>query len=117
MTRGDAELALQWFEERASRVPMPGARIMYRLAAEALREQVEREKNEPLTLEELREMSGEPVWAVLLEPTTGTKAGWALTYSNGGYAAVQRWTMEVLGYHKYGKTWLAYRRKLEEVAE
>ena len=34
--------------------------LVYALAA--LREQQEREENEPLTLEELREMDGEPVW-------------------------------------------------------
>ncbi len=36
------------------------------LAVAALRAQVEAERNEPLTLEQLREMDGEPVWVKTL---------------------------------------------------
>lgn len=64
MTREEADRTLQWFEKRAVETTMPGAREMYRLAVEALREQEAREKNEPLTLDELREMDGEPVYIV-----------------------------------------------------
>lgn len=32
------------------------------MAVEALEHQLEREKNEPLTIKELRQMHGEPVW-------------------------------------------------------
>lgn len=69
------------------------------------------EKNNPLTLEELREMDGEPVWAVLLTKTKGNDSGWTLVYKNNGYSAAQRWTIWALWYEDYGKTWLAYRRK------
>lgn len=73
--------------------------------------------NDPLTLEQLREMDGGPVWAELLPPTAGSKAGWALAYTNHGCsAAQQRWTNWTLWYDEYGKTWLAYRRKPEEGA-
>lgn len=64
--------------------------------------------NTALTMEQLRKMDGQPVWAKLLEPTTGTKEGWALVYSDNGYAAVQRWTHFPLWYQEYGETWIAY---------
>lgn len=71
--------------------------------------------NDPLTLEELRGMVGEPVWAVLQLPTNGIKEGWALVDTRHGYAATQQgWASWTLWYDEYGKTWLAYRRKPEE---
>ena len=62
----------------------------------------------PLTLEQLLEMNGKPVWTKLLEESTGRKEGWALIYNDDGYAAVQRWTQCPLWYKDYGKTWIAY---------
>ena len=38
------EQAAAWFEDRAKNTPMPGAREMFKIAAEALREKAEREK-------------------------------------------------------------------------
>ena len=71
-------------------------------------------ENPPLTPEELREMDGEPVWAVLRLSTNGIKGGWALVDTRHGYAAAQqRWTNWTLWYDEYGKTWLAYRRRPE----
>lgn len=64
--------------------------------------------NDPLTIEQLREMDGEPVWAKLLVENTGRKEGWALVYSDDGHTAVQRWTQFPLWYKDYGKTWIAY---------
>lgn len=64
--------------------------------------------NEPLTLEQLRETDGKPVWVKLIEPTQGQREGWVIVYKNNGYAAVQRWTTWVLWYKDYGKTWIAY---------
>ena len=68
--------------------------------------------NDPLTLEELREMDGKPIWVV----NSSTKKGegfsdeWALV-------SVRRKTAESVGtiYHfeNYGDYWLAYRRKPE----
>ena len=71
------------------------------MAIKALQAQQEAEKNEPLTLDELREMDGVPVW---------------LVNQNGG-----RWVI-MSGVHlwdnrknaEYGKTWLAYRRPPKE---
>ena len=64
--------------------------------------------NKPMTLEQLKQMNGRPVWAQLLEPTRGQKEGWVIVYKDNGYAAVQRWERDPLWYQEYGKTWLAY---------
>lgn len=70
--------------------------------------------NEPLTLEELKQMEGEPTWTV----TNGVKGSgrWELIGARDnnclylhnvadGFYAIETCT--------YGKTWLAYRRKPE----
>ena len=57
--------------------------------------------NAPLTMEELRQMDGEPVWCVSL--------GAKLSRGDGWYIGVNNWHMG-----GYGKTWLAYRQKPEE---
>lgn len=63
--------------------------------------------NAPLTLDELRKMDGEPVWVCL---PNGSYGGWMINY--------QGWCMNRFAstemYGTYGKSWLAYRRKLEE---
>ena len=61
----------------------------------------------PLTLDELREMDDEPVWCCDMD---GTHGRWMLVdadYCGNMY--------EVSLYSEYGKTWLAYRRRPEEV--
>ena len=56
--------------------------------------------NDPLTLEELREMDGEPVWVCL---PNGSYGGWMINY--------QGWCMNRFAstemYGTYGKSWLA----------
>lgn len=72
------------------------------MAISALRQQeTVTNRNEPLTLDELRKMDGEPVWCVSL--------GAELSRGNGWYIGVNNWFM-----NGYGKTWLAYRQKQEE---
>ena len=77
--------------------------------------------NEPLTLEELREMDGEPVWTV----TTGVSGSgrWELCTCETVCACPLHKVLrcvtaygEVTDYDldTYGKTWLAYRQKPEE---
>lgn len=73
-----------------------------------MREKANAKFGEPLTLEQLLEMNGKPVWTELLVESTGRKEGWTLIYNDDGYAAVQRWTQSPLWYKDYGKTWLAY---------
>lgn len=65
--------------------------------------------NEPLTLEELRGMDGEPVWVHRLEDNQG----WWVAIKSTERDKV---TTDYGGYFEfadYGKTWLAYRRPPE----
>lgn len=64
--------------------------------------------NDPLTLEELQEMDGEPVWVCL---PNGSCGGWMINYR--GWCTNRFTSTEMYG--TYGKTWLAYRRKPEVV--
>ena len=77
-------------------------------------------ENEPLTLEELRQMDGEPVYVVTLDNPLENQPYWAIVgitendsrYPNGValYNKVQGdWGSVEL----YGKAWLAYRAKPE----
>lgn len=76
--------------------------------------------NDPLSLEELREMDGEPVWihsfsSIQKKPRI---SGWAIVETVGSANAtfvragvncrITKW------FTNYGSTWLAYRRKPEE---
>ena len=73
--------------------------------------------NEPLTMDELRKMGGEPVFVV-----TDRLKEWCLVHSHnsddviGGGIIMTRRTAEKRTYQYacYGKTWLAYRQKPEE---
>ena len=58
-------------------------------------------KVEPLTLDELRKMDGEPVWLV-------NQNGGRWVIMSGAYLWDSRKNAD------YGKTWLAYRQKPEE---
>lgn len=70
--------------------------------------------NEPLTLEELREMVREPVW---LQRKLVTLSGWnVLRGIRGEVDEVEFADGLVLSPSCNGKTWLAYRRRPEEVA-
>ena len=81
------------------------------MAIAALRQQDAR-KNDPLTLDELRQMDGEPVW---VEFQDGSGGCWGLVhiavfthivFANGLFCTV--------GKPYFGKTWMTYRRKPEE---
>lgn len=68
--------------------------------------------NEPLTIEQLREMDGEPVWVQNLEEPE--KSQWRLLHwDRGKYLVLQG--ISVRGYllEEYGESWLAYRRPPE----
>ena len=85
----------------------------FELGDTALRQQeTVTNRNEPLTLDELRKMDGEPVW---VEFQDGSGGCWGLVhitkfihvvFANGLYCTV--------GKPYCGKTWLAYRQKQEE---
>ena len=72
--------------------------------------------NEPLTLDELREMNEEPIWVQNLEEPE--KSQWRLLYwDRGKYLVLQG--ISVRGYlmEEYGESWLAYRRPPEGEAD
>ena len=62
--------------------------------------------NAPLTLEQLREMDGEPVWVKSMI------SGWALVDSKVGYC--KNAIGETASFERYGELWIAYRRRPEE---
>lgn len=72
-------------------------------------------ENKPLTLEQLREMDGEPVWVCGM-PGHEIKwtPGWRII--DGNRVAYRRWndTVMYLYFADYGRTWLAYARKPEQ---
>lgn len=67
--------------------------------------------NPPLTLDELREMVEEPVW--IESPDIPNRHGWAINY--GLDPDVMHVPYAEIALDMYGKTWLAYRRRPEEV--
>ena len=66
-------------------------------------------KVEPLTLDELREMDGEPVW--VQSPGIPEYGRWAIVEGAGENCLFLH---DDFTCHDYGKTWLAYRQKPEE---
>ena len=65
-------------------------------------------RNEPLTLDELRQMDGEPVW--VQSPGVPEYGRWAIVEGVGENCLFLR---DDFTCHDYGKTWLAYRHKKE----
>ena len=66
--------------------------------------------NEPLTLDELRQMDGEPVW--VQSPGVPEYGRWAIVEGVGENCLFLH---DDFTCHDYGKTWMAYRQKPEEV--
>ena len=68
--------------------------------------------NEPLTLEHLREMDGEPVWIVDIGGRNWYGPGWAIVdRENNLVRTVKNWNP--VFFEKYGERWLAYCRPPE----
>ena len=63
-------------------------------------------KVKPLTLDELRQMDGEPVW--VQSPGVPEYGRWAIVEGVGENCLFLR---DDFTCHDYGKTWLAYRQK------
>lgn len=75
-------------------------------------------KNEPLTLDELRKMDGEPVWVETGEVSLGEQIIGSWEIFIGRESAIYYFTRRKRGFfaEHYGKTWLAYRSKPKEDA-
>ena len=78
--------------------------------------------NEPLTLEELREMNGEPVWVKRLKGLSVCDTDWAVVEfrlePDVKHYEIRVWWPgseyeDAPSEDDYGKTWLAYRRRPE----
>ena len=77
--------------------------------------------NEPLTLDELRELDGEPVYIVTLENQLENPPYWAIvgiskndSRYQGGVTLYNKIQGDWGSIGLYGKTWLAYRHKPKE---
>lgn len=66
------------------------------------------EPNNPLALDQLREMDGEPVWVIPMRGSGGFCA-WMLV--DAEYELCREAHGEMAVFENCGKTWLAYRRK------
>ena len=89
-----------------------------RMAISALRAQQGRENPQPLTLEDLRGMDGEWVWAISSDPDL-TVSAWAYIVASQAHTLWEYKPDRLLGnvqldFENYGKTWLAYRSKPKE---
>ena len=80
---------------------------------ELLAEKVAAPENKPLTLEQLRQMDGEPVWI-----DGKDYGGWTIFKASANKQVARCPDNVNLSYYMddYGKTWLAYARKLEQEA-
>lgn len=88
------------------------------MAIKALQAQQEAEKNEPLTLDERREMRYGWVWIISDDPDL-TVSGWAYVSETGAITIWEYKPDSIVGnvqleWEDYGKTWLAYRRPPKE---
>lgn len=80
------------------------------MAKVALREKAEREEPQPLTIDELKQMIGEPVW--VQGPGIPEYGRWGIVEDAFGNSL---YLMNDFSCHDIGKTWLAYRHKPKEV--
>lgn len=72
--------------------------------------------NAPLTLEELREMDGEPVWVVTGSAINAGRGFWDICDWWDKNTVMFPYSGEQPRVDDYGITWTAYRRKPEEVS-
>lgn len=108
-------LAEQWASGGVCSTREGEAEEYHKMFLEMLLEKKARESNGPLTLDELRQMGGEPVRIERVGRTEQSDAEWALVNcedalcrTSGGCAAF---------FELYGISWLAYRNKPEGGAD
>lgn len=109
-------LAQKWSNGLVCSLREGEAAEYHKMVLDMLRAKQEAEKNEPLTLDELREMDGEPVWVVnsKVKRKDGFCDVWALVSCQMKDAESVR---TIYHFENYGEYWLAYRRKPEEEAK
>ena len=93
---------------RGCAINRAAAELIAQLAAE--NEALRHPPSDPLTLEELREMDGEPVWVEF--PKCPEASGWMLVFTSRH--CVYDGLLGDCDFENCGKNWLAYRRRPEE---
>ena len=79
--------------------------------------EIKQERNTPLTLDELRQMDGEPVWIHFIGGAVIRNDGWFIVSQIGTSEIFLSGKVSVYkNFWYYGETWLAYRQKPEEGA-
>lgn len=110
--------AITYFEEVAKYhhdIDDPSSQEIYDacgLALSALREQEARENPRPLTLDELKERVGRTVW---YQSTIGGFCGWVIVEIWFPYQGAFSLSNGDVREKDYGKTWLAYDHKPEDI--
>lgn len=113
---------LRQADKALAKDPYANARVCaFRLALELIMDAptIAPPPNDPLTLDELREMDGEPVWISPVKENGKVLARWMLVSGYNPKKDIYLFAPSsniTQGYDgkSYGKTWLAYRRKPEE---
>ena len=84
-----------------------------RMAISILRARTDPPPNDPLTLEELREMDGEPVW---VEAMVSLETEWCIVKYDHQMKRIRFWSADGGWYdsYDYGGRIIAYRRRPEE---
>ena len=84
--------------------------------------EIKRERNTPLTIDELRQMDGEPVWVSVSNNwrESGVSEGWCIVRFHSEddrvrvYVYDTRHGARFFAQQDYGESWIAYRQKPEE---
>ena len=110
MTRQRAlRLAIEWAQGHTCRIRYGEVAEYHSMFAAMLEESM---PNEPLTIQQLREMDGDPVWIVDIGGRNWYGPGWAIVdRENNLVRTVKNWNP--VFFEKYGERWLAYCRPPE----
>lgn len=125
MTNNDNAIArlvdrlLELFMKKST--PQKYGNVMFEAAEviQQLKKKTAPPPNDPLTMEQLREMGKDWVWIDLLVPLYGMNSGYYIKHPRFsdvdkfccGYPGV---VIRSIPYSGYGDTWIAYRRKPED---
>lgn len=117
-TVNEIEKAIQEFIDNAFHESLkPDISIKSKaLAIVALHEKLERERPEPISLEQLRQMDGNPVWVECTEEYNSVKK-WDIVCFNQHDGIINKYfpfRHAPLSMLEYGETWLAYTHKPEQ---
>lgn len=118
MTREELQSAIQdfWDETFNHSVHPEISAESKMIAFQCMIDEAKRRSTQPLTLEELRRMDGEPIWGESL--ISGKPGEWSILrvveMSKIWFIACAGATQGFGDKDSYGKTWLAYRSKPKE---